>query len=147
MSSIKEVEEGSVISESRFLQSKNMSFRNMKRHRGIKPTDIDLSYEYRKNLFIFGEGKLKGTPMSNAQRMYFESLIERLTKGGAQAFCFVFEHDVTDTSKRIYVDVCNVTEMFSSKEMTWRPPNKKMTLIECVKAAEDYCTEILKIKI
>lgn len=141
------IEEGFVADQARFEQSKNMCFRNLKFRRGIQPTDIDFSFDFNDNVYFEGEGKLVGKSMDVGQRKHLQGKAGRIYKGGAESFVIVFEHNVVNTKEIVYIDNCNVTEVYSGKEGMWKIPKKPITVLECIKQIERHCENVLQIKL
>jgi hypothetical protein len=140
-------EKGTVVSEARFLQSKNMCFKNLIFRRGIQPTDIDFSFDFNDQLYFQGEGKLEGKGMDYGQRKHLECMSKRIYKGGAESFVIIFEHNITDPTEKVYVWNCKVTEIFSGREGKWSPPKKEITVLECIKQISKYCEDVLKLQL
>lgn len=147
-----------------------MSFDNMKRRWNLRPTDIDTYYvgnicgfqEYRSKLFIYIEGKLKGTPWKQGQRWSFEAICDSYYEHDTEpkslskhfAWVIFFEHEVKDTNKDVIVGEQHVTEVISSVTLAWHSPdslnvvpkfnlnsNGKITVIEAIIQIENWCHE------
>lgn len=57
------------------------------------PTDIDLSMDFQKKVFIFVELKFKGTGLTTGQKIHMMGLVEAIEDGGRRAYAILAEHD------------------------------------------------------
>ena len=101
----------------------------------VRPTDIDVSIDFKQRLFIFGE--LKGTHanLTVGQRIHLEGLVKGLRAGGKDAVAFLAFHDTPDHEQDVHVAETYVASYFDGSQ--WKPPSKKQTVKEFI----DVCRE------
>lgn len=94
----------------------------------ITPTNIDMSVDFGGKLFMFGETKLKGTPLLPGQRWHLELLVEACKY---PAVAYITEHEVYDTSKEVDMARTIVKERFSNTqhEPRWIQPESDNLLL------------------
>lgn len=68
-----------------------------------RPTDIDLSMDFKKECFIFGELKSTGSTLTVGQRIHLEGLVDAIRAGGKLAYAFVAHHDTPDCEEDVHV--------------------------------------------
>lgn len=78
-----------------------------------RPTDIDLSMDFGKQSFVFGELKGTGAPLTVGQRIHLEGLVDAITAGGRQATAFVAHHDTLDCESDVLVKDATVTSYYN----------------------------------
>lgn len=59
---------------------------------GCYPTDLDLTLEYRGNVFVFVEIKRHGTNITIGQRLYLEHVCDAIEAGGKRCLCAFATH-------------------------------------------------------
>lgn len=69
---------------------------------GFTPTDVDVAYDKRGEVFIFGELKAEGVPLPMGQRRLLMALLQLCLASGKECLVFVAEHN-TDPSQSIDV--------------------------------------------
>lgn len=69
---------------------------------GFTPTDVDVAYDKRGEVFIFGELKAEGVPLPMGQRRLLMALLQLCLASGKECLVFVAEHN-TDPSQPIDV--------------------------------------------
>jgi hypothetical protein len=131
---------GTIKYPERYIQSKLISYQGMVRIRNITPTDIDGLIDYNGNVFVYLEGKLIGKDLDYGQRLCFEHLVQSHEKAGNFSWVLVFEFNEPVTEIIIAKNKF-VREIYESKRLKWRPPEKKITLIEAIEEIENYCTK------
>ena len=88
-----------------------ISFSNLRRHRGITPTDIDGFIDYGGNGFILMEAKLYGKEIEYGQKLAFENLIKSINK---KPICtIVFRHD-TPLEEDVQAYECYVDDYYGN---------------------------------
>jgi hypothetical protein len=138
-----------------------MSFENMRRRWGLRPTDIDGFQEYCGKLFIYLEGKLINKSMDIGQKRAFEHICESYYEHDTEpkslskhfAWVLIFEHNTRPEEDVIIADQY-VTEVYSSVFPEWRAPNGRnvvpkfnldsngtITVIEAIAQIENWCYE------
>ena len=65
-----------------------------------RPTDIDLSMDFNKEVFIFVELKFEGTSLTLGQRIHLIGLVDAIEAGGREAYAILATHK-TDRRDRI----------------------------------------------
>lgn len=93
----------------------------------ITPTDIDLSLDYQKKVFVFCEFKLKGTEIQDGQRMHLEALVDGL---GYDAIAFICEHEVDDVSQDVIAAEAKVISYYYYGE--WHKAENNRTVKWCI---------------
>jgi hypothetical protein len=101
----------------------------------IRPTDVDLSLDFKQRLFIFGELKSLGSSLTVGQRIHLEGLVKGLRAGGKDAVAFLAEHKTDDNTHDVHVAEAKVVSFFDGSQ--WKPPTKKQTVREFI----DVCRE------
>lgn len=141
-------------------------FEGMGLMRNIVPTDIDmfggvkLFTEYKKRLFILGEGKYMDTEIIPAQKSAFESLCDAIAEAPNRVmWILLYRHEVHDTKKPVYVKDQYVTSVFSSVDLGWKEPTHdnvipkfemidgKITMSQAMKQIENWCIDNCKYRI
>ena len=112
-------------------------FKGIKRIRNIRPTDIDGVMGYGKQVFVWFEGKVKGTLLSTGQKRLFRDLSEVIRDGGSKAYCVIFEHEVPITKDVVMKDQL-VSEYYNSSTSQWHTPKKSTTVLEAIDLIEEY---------
>lgn len=133
---------GTIKYPERYKQSKLISYQGMMRIRKITPTDIDGVIDYNGNVFVYLEGKLIGKNLEYGQKLCFEHLVQSHKKAEKFSWVLVFEFDDPIMEDEIIIAKNKfVREIYDSKILKWRPPEKKITLIEAIEDIENYCTK------
>ena len=57
-----------------------------------RPTDIDLSIDFNKEVFIFTELKYQGVGLTIGQRIHLMGLVDAIEAGGRQAYAILAHH-------------------------------------------------------
>jgi hypothetical protein len=73
------------------------------------PTDIDFAYDWRGNVFIFGELKCKGQKVPTGQHRFLMGLLMGLMQAGKKVLYIVAEHE-TEPDEAIDVGNLIVTQ-------------------------------------
>lgn len=120
------------IGEKRGTVQHDKRIRQLVRFSGIKygsitPTDIDMSLDYHKKLFVFCEFKLKGTEVLDGQKMHLEALVDGL---GQNAIAFICEHDIEDASQDVIAADAIVKSYYYCGE--WTKAKNAKTVKWCI---------------
>lgn len=99
----------------------------------ITPTDIDALIEVRNQIVVFFEAKLKDKEVPFGQKLALERLVRNAGRAGKHAIAIIGEHNVTDPSEDVFLKDLLVREVFTTEQMQWRPPKRKLY----AKEAED----------
>jgi hypothetical protein len=89
-------------------------FTQVKRMRGITPTDIDGLIDYGGRAFIYVEGKAEGAELPKGQRMALENVVNSHIKAGHPSAAFVYIHNTTP-DETVYVEECPVILVYSGR--------------------------------
>ena len=87
----------------------------------IYPTDIDAVTEYHGWFFIFMEVKGKGTPLNQGQTTALVRLVDTICQTGKTAILFICRHNVTDSSKPIFLKDTEITEVYDGQWQKLEP--------------------------
>jgi hypothetical protein len=102
----------------------------------IRPTDLDISLDFKQRLFVFGELKQSHASLTVGQRIHLEGLVKGLKAGNRDAVAFLAKHDTPDTEHDVHVAQATVVSFFDGVQ--WKPPKKARTN---VKEFIDGCRE------
>lgn len=58
-----------------------------------RPTDIDLSIDFNRKVFVFVELKFKGTGLTVGQKIHLMALVDAIEAGGKKAYAILAEHE------------------------------------------------------
>ena len=92
----------------------------------ITPTDIDALIEVRNQIVVFFEAKLKDKEVPFGQKLALERLVRNAGRAGKHAIAIIGEHNVTDPSEDVFLKDLLVREVFTTEQMRWRPPKRKL---------------------
>jgi len=81
-----------------------------------RPTDLDFSMDFNKKVFVFGELKGTGAPLTVGQRIHLEGLVDAIIAGGRAAVAFVAHHDTPDTEHDVNVAESMVTSSYNGQK-------------------------------
>jgi hypothetical protein len=114
--------------------AQNKDFRNLKLN-GYTPSDIDVVYEVKGRVFIFGELKVEGTRLPTGQALLLQHIGDVLHAAGKSALIFVAEHDTVYTEA---IDVGNlfVKSVYITHEGDERRRNPSGITVQ--KACDDF---------
>jgi hypothetical protein len=110
-----------------------ISFQGIRRHRNIRPTDIDGLIDYAGNAFILLESKKYDAPIIKAQREAYERLVLAAAEAGKPSCVIQFRHYEENTDNPVIAKNCIVEEIFW--EGKWHAINSK-TVLECIDLIE-----------
>ena len=108
----------------------------------ITPTDIDALIEVRNQIVVFFEAKLKDKEVPFGQKLALERLVRNAGIAGKHAIAIIGEHNVTDPSEDVFLKDLLVREVFTTEQMQWRPPKRKLYAKE---AADVYIRYFYKV--
>jgi hypothetical protein len=108
----------------------------------ITPTDIDALIEVRNQIVVFFEAKLKDKEVPFGQKLALERLVKNAGRAGKHAIAIIGEHNVTDPSEDVFLKDLLVREVFTTEQMQWRPPKRKLYAKE---AADVYIRYFYKV--
>lgn len=108
----------------------------------ITPTDIDALIEVRNQIVVFFEAKLKDKEVPFGQKLAIERLVRNAGRAGKHAIAIIGEHNVTDPSEDVFLKDLLVREVFTTEQMQWRPPKRKLYAKE---AADVYIRYFYKV--
>lgn len=108
----------------------------------ITPTDIDALIEVRNQIVVFFEAKLKDKEVPFGQKLALERLVRNAGKAGKHAIAIIGEHNITDPSEDVFLKDLLVREVFTTEQMQWRPPKRKLYAKE---AADVYIRYFYKV--
>lgn len=108
----------------------------------ITPTDIDALIEVRNQIVVFFEAKLKDKEVPFGQKLALERLVRNAGRAGKHAIAIIGEHNVTDPSEDVFLKDLLVREVFTTEQMQWRPPKRKLYAKE---AADVYIRYFYKV--
>lgn len=108
----------------------------------ITPTDIDALIEVRNQIVVFFEAKLKDKEVPFGQKLALERLVKNAGRAGKHAIAIIGEHNVTDPSEDVFLKDLLVREVFTTEQMQWRPPKRKLYAKE---AADVYIKYFYKV--
>ena len=74
------------------LMSQIIDFKGMLYGR-CRPTDIDLSIDFNKEVFIFVELKFAGNGLTTGQKIHLLGLVDAIEAGGREAYAFLATHE------------------------------------------------------
>jgi hypothetical protein len=77
----------------------------------LMPTDFDMVFELKNDLFIIGELKYNFKPIPVGQKLALEHFAQRIIKGGGHCFVLHMTHTVNDTT--IDASTCGVINMYT----------------------------------
>lgn len=141
----------------KFFESKLFDWEKSKRRRGIRPTDIDLSYEIDGKFFCTGDGKEIGKPIEDdsGQRRHYKAMVERTSWAQQKnpdfyEVIFYYEHPsinfmdyINDLEKFPFHEPtkCYVTEYIDSDSLKWQTFPMKMNINQAMDYFENYWEE------
>lgn len=108
----------------------------------ITPTDIDALIEVRNQIVVFFEAKLKDKEVPFGQKLALERLVRNAGRAGKHAIAIIGEHNVTDPSEDVFLKDLLVREVFTTEQMQWSPPKRKLYAKE---AADVYIRYFYKV--
>lgn len=108
----------------------------------ITPTDIDALIEVRNQIVVFFEAKLKDKEVPFGQKLALERLVRNAGRAGKHAIAIIGEHNITDPSEDVFLKDLLVREVFTTEQMQWRPPKRKLYAKE---AADVYIRYFYKV--
>lgn len=76
------------------------------------PTDIDFSIDFQQKVFIFGEVKTKGRPLTLGQRIHLEGLCNAIALGGLDAYAVLCSHDTSDCEEDVHVSEAYIEKVY-----------------------------------
>jgi hypothetical protein len=94
----------------------------------LRPTDMDLSMDFGKRVFIFGEIKGGTRPLTTGQKIHLMALVDAIEKGGLKAYAFLAHHDIKDTDKDVHVAECTMARVYTSG--AWYEPESTPTVLD-----------------
>ena len=100
-----------------------------------RPTDIDMAWDFKGDVFFFVEAKLAGKPLTIGQRLHLEGLVNGLTAGGKMAVAIHAEHSVTDPYEDIQAQDMIVRTVYTSEAPAWDKFAESTTL-------KSYCDRV-----
>lgn len=103
-----------------------LRFDGMRYPDNITPTDIDAFIEFKNQILVFFEAKLKNKEVPLGQRLALERLVQNAKQAGKHAIAIIGEHDVEDTQKDVFLKDLNVREVYRSENLRWKPPKRPM---------------------
>lgn len=104
----------------------------------ITPTDIDGIIDYQDAVWIIYEVKMIGKDVPYGQRLAIIRLIQDAKQAGKHGCAMIVEHNVIDPSNDVYLKDCIVREIYTTDEMQWRPPRRRITAFEATNAYIQY---------
>jgi hypothetical protein len=114
-----------------------LDYAGMKRHRNIRPSDIDGVYDYNGVAFLYIEAKKEGRDIDNGQRMLYENICKSHQKAGHEAATIMFTHN-TSPSEVINTATQSVIKIYYNGRWV-DMSNKKKTVIDVVEGFEESC--------
>ena len=69
-----------------------VSFKDML-YGSCRPTDIDLSMDFNREVFIFAELKFAGSGLTTGQKIHLLGLVDAIEAGGRRAYAFLATHE------------------------------------------------------
>jgi len=99
-----------------------------------RPTDIDLSLDFNKEVFIFAELKFRGTALTLGQRIHLMGLVDAIEAGGRMAYAVVSWHE-TPKGEDIQARDSVVKNVYF--EGAWHPQESDVTLDMYMSACHD----------
>jgi hypothetical protein len=118
-------------------------FEGIYRIRGVRPTDIDASWDYGGRLFIFCEVKEYGRDFDGGQTSHLYSLAKMVRAGGGRALVLMCWHTFSD-DEDVYLKDCKVVRTLYPKYKgkillsEWVDQCGDNTVIEWVGYIENY---------
>ena len=92
-------------------------------------TDIDFSLDFQGNVFVFGELKSQGAPLTLGQKIHLTGLVKAIRKGGKDAYAILAHHDTPNTSHDVRVSEATVFSVYDG--VTW--DRKTVTVDQFIK--------------
>ena len=105
-------------------------FDGMVYERNIRPTDIDGAIDFGDLLFCYFEIKYNNTQIEYGQRKALERFTTAAIESGRQAIALICQHFVHNVEDDVFAKDTIVREVFWQGQ--WKPPRKKMTLINAI---------------
>jgi len=105
------------------------AFKGM-RWKNITPTDLDMFIDFGNKLFVFGETKLVGSPLSLGQRLSLERLCVACQSVGIDSMALFTEHN--SHGEEIIMSETIVKEWFYKNK--WRTPRSATTCNQAIEA-------------
>ena len=102
-----------------------------------RPTDIDFSLDFQGNVFIMGELKGQGAPLTLGQKIHLEGLVKAIRKGGKDAYAILAHHDTPNTSHDVRVSEATVFSVYDG--VTW--DRKTVTVDQFIKKVHNEYLE------
>ena len=87
----------------------------------LRPTDIDLFFEYKNRGYLIGDIKFQGVDLKKGQRLLMERLVQDADALGKVAYAIVIENDVLETDQDIDVGSCSVCRYYDYRRLEWIP--------------------------
>ena len=100
-----------------------------------RPTDIDMSWDFKGEVFFFVEAKLESKPLTIGQRLHLEGLVNGLRAGGKMAIAIHASHTVTDPDSDIMAQDMIVQAVYTSENPSWDKFSEPTTL-------KSYCDRV-----
>lgn len=110
-----------------------LRFDGLELSRNASPMDIDGVIEWDDKKIVLIEIKKKGVKVPYGERMTLQRMINDFWRAGKQAVAIVADHRVFNPAEDVIVADCIVREVYTSRERTWRPPKKMMTVENLVR--------------
>lgn len=112
----------------RYLMSQITDFKGMVYGR-CRPTDIDLSIDFNKEVFIFTELKYVGTGLTIGQKIHLMGLVDAIEAGGRKAYAILAHHS-TPTGEDIRASSATITSVYTKGE--WHTEMEGMSLHKAI---------------
>ena len=107
-----------------------------------RPTDLDLTMDFRGHSFVFCELKLGTAPLTDGQRYYLRNVVNGLLDGGRDAVAIWGSHDVEDPTEDIVAKDAKVVQVYTDARR-WITLPQDITVGEYV---ENFYQNYLSIK-
>jgi hypothetical protein len=128
-------EPGNILNPEKFEQK--VSFKGLKRDRGISPTDIDACIDYNGNAFVYMEFKTEGAELKNGQRMALENIVKSHSKAGHPSCALILYHNTPARNEIIAKDLIVDNVYQNNKWRDWRSADQ--TLLQFLEYWEKWC--------
>lgn len=87
--------------------------------RSCRPTDIDLSVDFKGRAFMFVELKRVGQELTIGQLLHLEGLCKAIAAGGREAIAIFAIHDVWDPEQDVHCAYAEAYSYFDVNENSW----------------------------
>jgi hypothetical protein len=106
-----------------------------------RPTDIDMSIDFKGELFIFVEAKLGDALLTMGQRLHLQGLVDGLRAGGKEAYAVFAVHDKADPEDDVIAADMAVKMVYDGSDWEPFPPVSLKKWMDITKLAHDIKRE------